>query len=198
MVACQHLILSFHSRSRIFVTSPFSLPISPWMFNVVGYMNYRYFFLFLLWVFTACVYGLLITSMPFIAKVREDHLRGNGRVKVARGFNAESAVAYTFVLALSMSIAVGLLFFWHVYLIFTGQTTIEFYGNQTRAYKARLRGLRYRNPYDAGSPRRNWEHVFGKEHPFIAVIIPSTRLPPFPPWPVGQHHTDAIQEQHIV
>ena len=39
------------------------------MFNVVGYMNYRYFFLFLGYVLLACVYGLCLTAVPFIEQV---------------------------------------------------------------------------------------------------------------------------------
>jgi hypothetical protein len=47
----------------------------------------------------------------------------------------------------SLSVAaVGLLLSWHIYLIGTAQTTIEFYGNTTRAHRARLRGLKYQNP----------------------------------------------------
>lgn len=39
------------------------------MFNVVGYMNYRYFFLFLGYVLLACVYGLCLTAVPFVEQV---------------------------------------------------------------------------------------------------------------------------------
>ena len=42
----------------------------PWMFNVVGYMNYRYFVLFLGYVFTACVYGVLLCGRPFLIMIR--------------------------------------------------------------------------------------------------------------------------------
>jgi hypothetical protein len=39
------------------------------MFNVVGYLNYRYFFLFLGYVLLACVYGLGLTAVPFVNQV---------------------------------------------------------------------------------------------------------------------------------
>jgi palmitoyltransferase len=39
-------------------------------------------------------------------------------------------VLFTFVLALSVGIALSALLGWHVYLIFTAQTTIEFYVNK--------------------------------------------------------------------
>ena len=165
------------------------------MFNVVGYMNYRYFFLFLLWVLVTCVYGLGLTAFPFIDNIRAQHARG-GRIRVGGKWSPEVATLYTFVLALSVGIAVGLLFFWHVYLVLTAQTTIEFYGNQTRAYRARLRGLSYRNPYDMGSARGNWEAAFGRfSNPFFS-IFPSSREPPMPPWP--KLAPEAILSEHIV
>ena len=51
---------------------------------------------------------------------------------------------------LTMSIAVGILLFWHVYLMATGQTTIEWYNNRVRAADARKRGAVYLNPWDLG------------------------------------------------
>lgn len=120
----------------------------PWMFNVVGFRNYRFFVSFLFYVLAACVYGVFLTTVPFVGFIRHDHsqgrefeLGGDGG-----GFSARNAVTYTFIIAVTIGFAVGLLFFWHLYLIFTAQTTIEFYGNQTKAYRARARGQRYRNP----------------------------------------------------
>ena len=40
--------------------------------------------------------------------------------------------SFCFTIALSAAFAVGILFFWHVYLALTNQTTIEFYINLTR------------------------------------------------------------------
>jgi hypothetical protein len=42
----------------------------PWMFNVVGYRNYRYFVLFLFYVFVTCIYGLYLTTEPFVKGIR--------------------------------------------------------------------------------------------------------------------------------
>lgn len=114
----------------------------PWMFNVVGYANYRFFVLFLFYVFLACIYGLLLTALPFL-KITH-HERRAFRMKFDH--SSRAAVSYTFILSLSIGMAVAVLFFWHVYLLLTAQTTIEFYGNQTKKFRARARGQRYRNP----------------------------------------------------
>uniref|UniRef100_A0A7S2FY83 Palmitoyltransferase n=1 Tax=Octactis speculum TaxID=3111310 RepID=A0A7S2FY83_9STRA len=169
----------------------------PWMFNVVGYLNYRYFVLFLFWIFVACVYGLCLTTLPFIQMVQRNK---GSRYRLKMDFSVRSAVSYTFILALSIGLAVSLLFFWHVYLVLTSQTTIEFYGNQTKKFRARLRGQRYRNPYDMGM-KRNWEHVFGHGH-WAMVLLPSTKPPPWPPWPSLPHESTEtatmLRDEHIV
>lgn len=46
----------------------------------------------------------------------------------------------TFVLSLSVGIAIFILLGWHIYLILTAQTTIEFYQNQTNRSRARQWG----------------------------------------------------------
>lgn len=114
-----------------------------------------------------------------------------------RGYTQNGAVSYTFVLALSVGAAVGLLLGWHIYLIFTAQTTIEFYGNSTRAHRARLRGLRYQNPYDLGSISSNWKQVYGPQS-FLIGLLPSNRAPPLPPWPQRENQADVLQSGHIV
>jgi palmitoyltransferase len=39
----------------------------PWMSNTVGYGNYRYFLLFMFYIFIGCVYVVTITTGPFFA-----------------------------------------------------------------------------------------------------------------------------------
>lgn len=61
---------------------------------------------------------------------------------------AQSAVMLTFVLSLSVGIAISVLLGWHLYLIFTAQTTIEFYQNQTNRSRARQWGEVSEQPKD--------------------------------------------------
>lgn len=149
----------------------------PWMFNPVGYLNYRYFWLFLMWTWLGCVYCVLMTVIPFSAINRRRPLWG---ITVPR--QSRSSVSFIFVITTSVGCAVSLLFFWHLYLLLTAQTTIEFHGNRSRARKMRTRGEIYKNAYDLGR-WRNWCQVMGTGNPVLAVL-PSTRAPPGPvPWP---------------
>lgn len=52
----------------------------------------------------------------------------------------QSAIMMTFVLALSVGVAISVLLGWHIYLICTAQTTIEFYQNQSNRSRARQWG----------------------------------------------------------
>ena len=82
-----------------------------------------------------------------------------------------------------------------MYLTLSAQTTIEFYGNRVKSFRARRRGEVWSNPYDQGM-RRNWEQVskpaqhssriaegafavaqvFGTMHPLLS-ILPARRKP---------------------
>ena len=151
----------------------------PWMFNCVGFANYRYFVLFLFYVSCACAYGICLTFADFVL------IAGPRNPRMIRGVRVtnqmRTAVMFTFVLAVSVGLAVAILFGWHCYLVLTAQTTIEFYGNHTLRLRARVRGERFRNPYDRGYAN-NFRQVFGAAHPLIAVL-PSSRKPPGAPWP---------------
>jgi hypothetical protein len=44
---------------------------------------------------------------------------------------------FTFIITLSVTFAVGLMLAWHLFLVFTNQTTIEFYFNQHKKAQAK-------------------------------------------------------------
>jgi len=151
----------------------------PWMFNCVGFANYRHFILFLFYVTVACTYGVVLTLADFVvvAGSRIPHtIRG---VRITN--QTRTAVMFTFVLALSIGIAVLILFGWHVYLVLTAQTTIEFYGNHTLRLRARAGGVRFQNPYDRGYSK-NWQGTFDGSNLLVATL-PSLHPPPGRPWP---------------
>ncbi|CAN0280270.1 unnamed protein product [Ectocarpus sp. 12 AP-2014] len=89
-----------------------------------------------------------------------------------------SAIMMTFVLALSVGVAISVLLGWHIYLICSAQTTIEFYQNQSHRSRARQWGELWSNPFDVGC-KGNWQQVFGPQ-PFFLALLPSRRPPPPP------------------
>jgi len=94
-----------------------------------------------------------------------------------------TAVAFTFMLCLSVGIAVSILLLFHIYLIFSSQTTVEFYGNWQKNRNAKNLGTIWINPYDLGN-KRNWQQVYGSDNPLLA-LLPSWREPEFLPIPIA-------------
>jgi DHHC palmitoyltransferase len=109
---------------------------------LVGYFNYRYFCNFLLYVFLGMFYGAVVSFRPFCAISYQRGRTGNNLWAPAR--EDEAAIAFSFMLCLSVGLAVLSLGGFHAYLILTAQTTIEFHGT-----------CRKRKPFR----RQAWPHV---------------------------------------
>lgn len=88
-------------------------------------------------------------------------------------------VQLSFMLCAAVGLAILCLGGFHIYLVLTAQTTIEFHGNWSQRQKL---GKKWKNPYDEGW-RQNWRRVYGDMPPLLA-ILPSTREPDYLPVPV--------------
>jgi palmitoyltransferase len=183
----------------------------PWMFNTVGYFNYRYFYNFLLFVSVGMLYGVSITWYPFLS-VRGYEYRQ--QIKLSREQHAPEtlhmfdfvptpserhAIAFSFLLCISVGMAVLILFGFHTYLLLTGQTTIEFHGNCANKRRAKQQKKKYQNLYDLGT-KRNFQQIYGTGHPVWAIVIPSAREPQFLPLPMpgkeGLRPSDVGKKDH--
>ncbi|KAL7552103.1 hypothetical protein ACHAWF_015315 [Thalassiosira exigua] len=179
----------------------------PWMFNCIGYFNYRYFFNFLWFVATGLLYGTAICFPAFMntgGKEYIDQVRASpgfqGRPgRLSRDFvvrhsrsnpfiptpDERTLVAMAFMLCLCLCAAVLCLGGFHLYLVLSAQTTIEFHGNFAKRKKGG-----WKNPYSVGSWKRNWEMVYGTRHRsrgccgILLAMLPSKRLPEFLPLPL--------------
>ena len=70
-------------------------------------------------------------------------------------------ICFSFMMCLAVGIAVSGLFAFHLYLVFTSQTTIEFHGNMYKRRTAKENGYVWSNPYNLGW-KRNIEQIWGK------------------------------------
>ena len=93
----------------------------------------------------------------------------------------DSAMIFVFTVTLSGVISVSILLGWHIYLMLSNQTTIEFYMNAADKLDARANGTVFKNPYDLGW-RKNIRRVFG-DTPWYLSALPSLRDPPEPMYP---------------
>jgi len=134
----------------------------PWVNNCVGFHNYRYFCLFLVYTAVGCLYTAITCLLPLSKTGRLPH---------------NQLLVFVFVLTLSILFALSLFICWHTYLVATNQTTIEFYSNRMDASDAKKRGERWVNPYSVGV-RANFEQVFGMSRNVLTWLLPSRRAPP--------------------
>lgn len=184
----------------------------PWMFNCVGYFNYRYFFNFLWFVTVGLWYGAAICFPAFMnlgTPAYRDQVRASGGYRKSlreslKGIVVRHAmsnpyiptpdertpVALGFTMCLCLGAAVMCLGGFHLYLVLTAQTTIEFHGNWSKKRKGG-----WKNPYSAGSWKKNWEMIYGTrggvvQHKYcgcwgvLMVMMPSSRGPEFLPLPI--------------
>ncbi|KAL0141919.1 putative Palmitoyltransferase [Mucor lusitanicus] len=87
----------------------------PWIHNCVGHFNHRYFVLFMTYLIFAAGYFAVFGWRPFMLCLDFTQM------DAIDGLFYDSSYLY--------GLAIGALCVWHYYLIFTAQTTVEFYNN---------------------------------------------------------------------
>lgn len=136
----------------------------PWINNCVGHNNYRHFTLFMLFLAMSCVF-VVCTFFP----VFHDgmfNVRSKRHYTLPR--SGRSSIMTSFMISCSILVALSVLGGFHVYLVLTNQSTIEFQLNLLKRREARRNGEYFRNPYDMGR-RRNFAAVFGP-NPFCHFL----------------------------
>lgn len=146
----------------------------PWIGNCVGFGNYRYFCLFMFFLTLGCSYIIVVFATCFPDIIL--HMRGRGR---SRGtLEGRECIFMSFMICCSILLALCCLGGFHIFLVLTNQTTIEFQTNLLRWRAARKKGETFRNPYHLGFSR-NFQQVFGP-NPFCRMqwMMPYLAIPP--------------------
>eukprot|EP00468_Gymnochlora_sp_CCMP2014_P011656 CAMPEP_0167753824 /NCGR_PEP_ID=MMETSP0110_2-20121227/7929_1 /TAXON_ID=629695 /ORGANISM="Gymnochlora sp., Strain CCMP2014" /LENGTH=362 /DNA_ID=CAMNT_0007639635 /DNA_START=210 /DNA_END=1298 /DNA_ORIENTATION=+ len=161
----------------------------PWLFNTVGWANLRYYIMVQVYVVISTIYIVYMTFSSFsivLEKANHDDSEkklwniGND-VIVDR--NQKFYIIYLFVVSFAVTNLIGLFLAWNLYLVFTGQTTIEYKLNSllsSRSKKAIHESVRYVNPYDQGL-WKNWSQAMGRT--IMHQFLPNWSQPPWPPYP---------------
>ncbi|KAL1193861.1 putative protein S-acyltransferase 16 [Cardamine amara subsp. amara] len=114
-----------------------------WINNCVGHTNYKVFFVFVVYAVTACVYSLvlLVGSLTVEPQDEEEEM----------GSYLRTIYVISAFLLIPLSIALGVLLGWHIYLILQNKTTIEYHEGVRAMWLAEKGGQVYKHPYDIGA-----------------------------------------------
>mmetsp|Transcript_30943 Transcript_30943/g.92078 ORF Transcript_30943/g.92078 Transcript_30943/m.92078 type:complete len:325 (-) Transcript_30943:89-1063(-) len=139
-----------------------------WMANCIGFNNYRFFFLYVWWMWVGCAYS---ASMTFFD--------GRRRYRVPKQWiDADFFGFFLMILAASAWLGLSILLAWHVYLIVSGSGTIDTMMSSSRGADKNSASApaRHSNPYDLG-PAANWREAFDVSGPlwWLTWMLPTVR-----------------------
>mmetsp|Transcript_17907 Transcript_17907/g.42949 ORF Transcript_17907/g.42949 Transcript_17907/m.42949 type:complete len:304 (-) Transcript_17907:291-1202(-) len=154
----------------------------PWVNNCIGHGNYKAFFLLLIYITAGVVHAMGLLGFQFFQNMHVNaRTRRMGRLaphaKQAAAqiwpFNPAGVLIQTLCFVMTFPLTVGLLMLlcWHVYLVLSNKTTIEYHEGVTAKIRAARSGARYQHPYDVG-PCGNLHAVLGPNLACWMIPVP--------------------------
>jgi len=140
----------------------------PWINNCVGYFNRRFFVLFLFWTGVGLVSYFVLVFEHVVKLLSKSPLPPN------QPFPTWLVLGSWFY-ATGLAFAVNFLFGINLYLIGSGQTSIEWSANKRLKSQAKANGQVFHNAWDLGW-KANCRDVFGDKH-WIFWALPSRQKP---------------------
>lgn len=134
-----------------------------WINNCVGHANYKIFFVFVLYAVIACLYSLVLILGSIVSDGVKDEPQNEG--------SSRTIYVISCILLFPLTIALGILLVWHIYLTLRNKTTIEYYEGVRAMWLAEKGGEVYRHPYDLGA-YENLTFVLGPN--IFSWICPTT------------------------
>ncbi|KAI9034304.1 DHHC palmitoyltransferase-domain-containing protein [Hyaloraphidium curvatum] len=128
----------------------------PWIANCVGHHNHRYFFLFLCYMSFTCYYYALASWPAFYSAINTSVTDTTIWPKPA----FRSLMAFSWVLATIIGLAIVGLCWWQLFLVRTGLTTIDYYQWRDAVDAGKEHNMVVENFWDLGGWRQNFSWFF--------------------------------------
>eukprot|EP00056_Hartaetosiga_gracilis_P021765 m.26256 g.26256 ORF g.26256 m.26256 type:complete len:388 (-) comp9253_c0_seq1:44-1207(-) len=147
----------------------------PWTHNCIGLKNQRYFFLFMAYLWVGCVYVAFAMFDLFWLRVGMRYYRQSlsaedmqRALKLQRAGYLSSLSSFSFLLTVAVGFALGVLLLWHIRLVSTNTTTIEFYAKFSPDRKKKMPIFVKRTLW------RTWRRFLGIHHRYTiwGVLFP--------------------------
>lgn len=131
----------------------------PWVANCVGFYNYKYF-LNMLYSTSATCLLICFTSWPVVGSILNSE---------EENYFVAYYIIVSYFLIAAMGLIITLFFTFHLHLIYTGKTTIEF------CEKKSFKDENGQTIWDLG-PKRNFEAILGPNKLFWFIPTAPTHL----------------------
>eukprot|EP01100_Stratorugosa_tubuloviscum_P005646 TRINITY_DN2516_c0_g1_i2.p1 TRINITY_DN2516_c0_g1~~TRINITY_DN2516_c0_g1_i2.p1 ORF type:complete len:301 (+),score=52.46 TRINITY_DN2516_c0_g1_i2:55-957(+) len=128
----------------------------PFINGCVGHYNHKYFILFLFYCTIGCSYCWSIFAVCAYKYININWM------KLLMGIQTEFIIFIVNLTVLGgVTIAIGSLFTWQIWVISNNCTTIETYEHQWTEKESQILKKIFKWKYDLGSSSANWQVVFG-------------------------------------
>jgi hypothetical protein len=151
-----------------------------WINRCAGHGNYVFFWRILAYVVAGCAFMGAVALGPWLRSLDDpgypagsEAWRWPGAWALA---SPRTRLGLSFALPVALTVAVGGLLAWHIKLLGTNQTSIEWHQNLATRSRLRVAGRLWRNAYDLGSWSANLEAVFGTRSLLRALLLPYPHL----------------------
>lgn len=135
----------------------------PWIWNCVGFGNYRYFVRFMCWLWLGCIYMGVLSAIPLLKPLNQSTNQSNSH---------DTPLLLSVVLCLCGWCGLTGMIMLHAYFSTSNQTTIEYYANTKRMDEAKSVGEKWLNQYDCGSEQANIDWMLGKSSHIAYLLLP--------------------------
>mmetsp|Transcript_10892 Transcript_10892/g.21889 ORF Transcript_10892/g.21889 Transcript_10892/m.21889 type:complete len:251 (-) Transcript_10892:21-773(-) len=144
----------------------------PWVQNCVGENNTKFFILFLFYATTTCLY-YSVCVIWFLWDFMSRKVQQRARFHEVSGYLG--LLLGTEIIVICLTLMLGSLCWWNVYLMVRNQTSIENYDIEAAPSRHRVRGKRLKHRYDMGT-FKNMQSVLG--HSPLLWLLPVSKDPP--------------------